>query len=74
MIDRTGRAAAVSVLEPRPGQSCAAWCSTEEMSVGRRETSTELVSAVARMIQDRWPEPFGEEIYGFAPLRDTPRG
>jgi hypothetical protein len=72
MIDRTGRAAAVSVLEPR------AWAilrcvvlDQEEMSVGRRETSTELVSAVARMIQDRWPEPFGEEIYGFAPLRDT---
>jgi hypothetical protein len=75
MIDRTGRAAAVSVLEPR------AWAilrcvvlDQEEMSVGRRETSTELVSAVARMIQDRWPEPFGEEIYGFAPLRDTLEG
>jgi hypothetical protein len=72
MIDRSGRAASVSVLEPR------SWAilrcvvlDLEEMSIGRRETSTELVSAVARMIQDRWPEPFGEEIYGFAPLRDT---
>jgi hypothetical protein len=72
MIDRSGRAASVSVPEPR------AWAilrcvslDLEEMSVGRRETSTELVSAVARMIQDRWPEPFGEEIYGFAPLRDA---
>jgi hypothetical protein len=26
------------------------------------------------MIQDRWPEPFGEEIYGFPPLRDTLEG
>jgi hypothetical protein len=72
MIDRSGRAASVSVLEPR------AWAilrcvvlDLEEMSVGRRETSTELVSGVARMIQDRWPEPFGEEIHGFAPLRDA---
>lgn len=72
MIDRSGRAASVSVLEPR------AWAilrcvvlDLEEMSVGARETSTERVSAVARMIQDRWPEPFGEEIYGFGPLRDV---
>ena len=74
-IDRSGRAASVSVLEPR------AWAilrcvvlDSEEMSVGGRETSTERVSVVARMIQDRWPEPFGEEIYGFAPLRDVLEG
>jgi hypothetical protein len=75
MIDRSGRAASVSVLEPR------AWAilhcvvlDLEEMSVGSRETSTERVSAVASMIQDRWPEPFGEEIYGFGPLRDVLEG
>jgi hypothetical protein len=76
VIDRSGRAASVSVLEPR------AWAilhcvmlDMEEMSVGRRETSTELVSATARMIQDRWPEPFAEEqIYGFGPLREAIEG
>lgn len=72
MIDRSGRAASVSVLEPR-AWAILRWVvlDLEEMSVGRRETSTELVSGVARMIQDRWPEPFGEEIHGFAPLRDA---
>lgn len=75
VIDRSGRAASVSVLEPR------AWAilrcvvlDMDEMSVGRRETSTELISATARMIQDRWPEPFSEEIYGFGPLRDALEG
>jgi hypothetical protein len=76
VIDRSGRAASVSVLEPR------AWAilrcvvlDMEEMSVGRRESSAELVSAVARMIQDRWPEPFAEEqIHGFGPLRDALEG
>jgi hypothetical protein len=76
VIDRSGRAASVSVLEPR------AWCilrcvvlDMEEISVGRRETSAELVSATARLVQDRWPEPFAEEqIYGFGPLRDALEG
>ncbi|WP_370139959.1 MULTISPECIES: GSU2403 family nucleotidyltransferase fold protein [unclassified Bradyrhizobium] len=76
VIDRSGRAASISVLEPR------AWAilrcvllDMEEMSAGRRETSTELVSATARMIHDRWPEPFAEEqIYGFGPLGDALEG
>ena len=76
VIDRTGRAAAVSVLEPRAWAilRCVA-LDMEEMSVGRRKSSTELISATARMIQDRWPEPFAEEqIYGFGPLRDALEG
>jgi hypothetical protein len=76
VIDRSGRAASVSVLEPR------AWAilrcvmlDMDEMSVGRREASSELVSATARLIQDRWPDPFAEEqVYGFAPLRETLEG
>jgi hypothetical protein len=76
VIDRSGRAASVSVLEPR------AWVilrcvmlDMDEMSVGRREASSELVSATARLIQDRWPDPFAEEqVYGFAPLRETLEG
>jgi hypothetical protein len=76
VIDRSGRAASVSVLEPR------AWCilrcvvlEMDEMSVGKREASAEFVSATARMVQDRWPEPFAEEqIYGFQPLRDALEG
>jgi hypothetical protein len=76
VIDRSGRAASVSVLEPR------AWCilrcvvlDMEEMSVGRREASAELVSATARMIRDRWPEPFAEEqVYGFRPLQEALEG
>jgi hypothetical protein len=76
VIDRSGRAASVSVMEPR------AWCilrcvvlEMDEMSVSRRESSSELISATARMIQDRWPEPFAQEqIYGFRPLRDALEG
>jgi hypothetical protein len=76
VIDRSGRAASVSVLEPR------AWCilrcvalDMDEMSVGGRETSAELVSATARMVQERWPEPFAEEqIYGFRPLQEVLEG
>lgn len=76
VIDRSGRAAAISVLEPR------AWAilrcvvlDIEEMSGGRRDSSSELVSATARLIQDRWPEPFTEEqVYGFGPLRETLEG
>ncbi len=73
VIDRSGRAASVSVLEPR------AWCilrcvaiEMEEMSSSAREMLTEFVSATARMVQDRWPEPFEEEqIHGFPPLREA---
>jgi hypothetical protein len=76
VVDRSGRAASVSVLEPR------AWCilrcvalDMDEMSVGGRETSAELVSATARMVQERWPEPFAEEqIYGFRPLQEVLEG
>jgi hypothetical protein len=70
VIDRSGRAASVSVLEPR------AWCilrcvalDVDEMSPNGREISAELVSATARMVQERWPQPFEQEqIESFRPL------
>jgi Nucleotidyltransferase len=75
VIDRSGRAANISVLEPR------AWAilrcvvlDMEEMSATRHESSSDLVSATARLIQDRWPDPFAEEIYGFGPLREALEG
>jgi hypothetical protein len=76
VIDRSGRAAWVSVLEPR------AWVilrcvvlDMKEMSVARRETSSELVSATALMIQNSWPEPFAEkQVYNFGPLRNALEG
>jgi hypothetical protein len=60
-IDRQGRAAPVSILEPR------AYCilryislDLTEMSVGSRKISLELNSTLARTIQECWPEPFEE--------------
>jgi hypothetical protein len=74
VIDRSGRAASVSVLEPR------AWCilrcvalDMDEMSSNAREMSAELVSATARMIHEK--SPFEEEqVHGFRPLLDALEG
>jgi Nucleotidyltransferase len=62
MIDRNGRAATVAVLEPR------AYCmlrfmalDVEEMSLIRREASTELSAAVVKLVHERWTEPFIED-------------
>lgn len=76
IVDHSGRATPVSVLEPR------AWCimrcmalDLEEMSVIRRETSSELVSAAIRMVQERWPTPFEEEqIRSYGPLYEALEG
>ena len=74
VIDRSGRAASVSVLEPR------AWCilrcvalDMDEMSSDAREMSAELVSATARMVHEK--SPFDEEqVHGFRPLLDALEG
>lgn len=76
VIDRSGRAASVSVLEPR------AWCilryvaiDMDEMSPNGREISAELVSATARLIQERWPQPFEQEqVFSFRPLCEALEG
>jgi Nucleotidyltransferase len=61
LIDRQGRAAPVTLPDPR------AWCilrymaaDTCEMSVIARETSLELNATMTRLVQERWPEPFDE--------------
>jgi hypothetical protein len=72
-IDRHGRPAPVSILEPR------AYCilrylaiDLNEMSVGAREISLELNSSLARAIQQRWPEPFEEDhVAAFASLAEA---
>jgi Nucleotidyltransferase len=72
-IDRQGRAAPVSILEPR------AYCilrymalDLNEMSLGARETSLELNSSLARAIQECWPEPFEEaHVAAFASLAEA---
>ncbi|MDO9294356.1 GSU2403 family nucleotidyltransferase fold protein [Bradyrhizobium sp.] len=74
VIDRTGRAATVSVLDPR------AWCilrsvalEMEEMSPNAREMATDLVSATATMVHEK--TPFEEEqVCGFRPLLDALEG
>jgi hypothetical protein len=74
VIDRSGRASSVSVLEPR------AWCilrcvalDMDEMSSNAREISAELVSATARMVHEK--SAFEEEqIHGFRPLLDALEG
>jgi Nucleotidyltransferase len=62
IVDRMGRAAPVSILDPR------AWCiircmvlDIEEMSVIQRETAAELTTAMAGMVQELWPESFVED-------------
>jgi hypothetical protein len=72
IVDRTGRAAPVSVLDPR------AWCimrcmalDIEDMSVIQREATFELTTAMARIVQERWPEPLAEEhLAAMTRLRD----
>jgi len=61
LIDRQGRPAPVSILEPR------AYCilrymslDLNEMSVGSRKISLELNSSLARAIQEHWTESFEE--------------
>jgi hypothetical protein len=73
LIDRQGRAAPVSILEPR------AYCilryrslDLTEMSVGSRKISLELNSTLARAIQECWPEPFEEaHVAAFASLAEA---
>lgn len=72
-IDRQGRAAPVSLLEPR------AYCilrymviDVESASLIGRETTTELNSAMACLVQERWPEAFEtHHVESFGPLRDA---
>jgi hypothetical protein len=74
LIDGNGRAAPVSVLEPR------AYCmlrfmslDVEEMSVIRHESSTELNSAMVKLVQERWTEPFeADHVGSIGPLREAP--
>jgi hypothetical protein len=61
-IDRQGRAAPFSLLDPR------AYCilryvtiDTEEMSLIARDTSSELNSSMVHLVQENWPEPFEEK-------------
>ncbi len=73
LIDRNGRAALVAVLEPR------AYCmlrfmalDVEEMSLIRRESSTELNAAVVKLVHERWTEPFAEDhVQTIGPLQDA---
>ncbi len=75
-IDRQGRAAPVSLPDPR------AWCilrymavDLDEMSVGARETSLELISSMTRLVQERWPEPFDEaHVMSFGHLAEALEG
>jgi hypothetical protein len=72
LVDRNGRAATVAVLEPR------AYCmlrfmalDVEEMSLIRRESSTELNAAMVKLVHERWTEPFIEDhVQGIGPLHD----
>ena len=76
MVDRQGRAAPVTVLDPR------AWCimrcmatDVEKMSVIRREAVSELASAMVQMVQERWPQPFGEEqVHSYGRLHQILEG
>jgi Nucleotidyltransferase len=73
VIDRQGRAAPVSLPDPR------AWCILRymavdrgEMSVGAREISLELNSTMVRLVQERWPEPFDEHhVHSFGRLHEA---
>jgi len=75
-IDRQGRAAPVSLPDPR------AWCILRymavdlgEMSVGARETSLELNSTMVRLVKERWPEPFDEaHVMSFGHLAEALEG
>ncbi|MCC8947495.1 hypothetical protein H8A97_20875 [Bradyrhizobium sp. Arg62] len=73
LIDRNGRAALAAVLEPR------AYCmlrfmalDVEEMSLIRREASSELTAAVVKLVHERWTEPFAEDhVQTIGPLQDA---
>jgi hypothetical protein len=73
LIDRNGRAAPVSVLEPR------AYCllrfmvlDVEEMSLIRRQASAELNSAMVKLVHEHWTEQFEEDhVQSIGPLRDA---
>jgi len=75
-IDRQGRAAPVSLPDPR------AYCilrymaiNLGEMSVGAREASLELNSSMTRLVQERWPEPFDEaHVVSIGPLAEALEG
>jgi Nucleotidyltransferase len=75
-IDRQGRAAPVSLPDPR------AWCILRymavdlgEMSVGAREIPLELNSTMVRLVQERWPEPFDEaHVMSFGHLAEALEG
>jgi hypothetical protein len=74
MIDRSGRAAIVSVLDPR------AWCilrsvaiEMDEMTPSAREMAVGLVSAAATMIHEKTPFE-QEQVHGFRPLLDALEG
>jgi Nucleotidyltransferase len=72
LVDRTGRVATSAVLEPR------AYCmlrfmalDVEEMSLIRREASTELNAAMVKLVHERWTEPFVEDhVQSIGPLHD----
>jgi hypothetical protein len=72
LVDRNGRVATVAVLEPR------AYCmlrfmalDVEEMSLIRREASTELNAAMVKLVHERWTEPFIEDhVQTIRPLHD----
>lgn len=72
LIDRNGRAAMVAVLEPR------AFCmlrfmalAVEQMSLIRREASTELNAAMVKLVHERWTEPFvTDHVQTIGPLHD----
>jgi len=75
-IDHQGRAAPISILEPR------AYCilrfmaiEGEPISLVARETAMELNSAMACLVQERWPEPFAHHhVVGFGPLHHALEG
>lgn len=70
-IDRQGRAAPVSLLDPR------AYCilrsvaiDSEDMSVTARKTSFELNSTMVQLVNEFWPEPFEQKhVEAFGPLK-----
>jgi len=72
-IDRQGRGAPVLLLDPR------AYCILRYMAIDLesgslvgRETAIELNSAMARLVQERWPEPFeNRHVMSFGPLHEA---
>jgi hypothetical protein len=61
VIDRLGRPAPITVLDPR------AWCvlrclalDAGGMSVAGQAATSEVIAAVGQVVDDRWPHPFDE--------------